>query len=173
MRKAIAALLLAKTLVACSSSEPEAGKATFDADTTPPNPSISLRARALDGRTLTLNVVTHGVDELYGAAFRLSYDPRSLRFVELARGSAFSDRTDVSVLGRETQAGLLIGVATLVGQSRGAPLKAAGEATIATVTLAIDSRSSSRIDFVPGRSVALDEGGREIVLGTSGGRLSF
>ena len=172
MVKKTTTALFGLTLFACASPESEGAKAILEVDRVPPGASISLRAGAFDGKKLTFDLVTRGVDEVYGAAFRLSYDPACLRFVELDRGNAVTDREDALVLGREARPGLLLGVATRVGPSGGVA-SAGDETAIVRVTLAIESRSDTRLELVPGRSVALDATGHEVVLATSGARLSF
>jgi hypothetical protein len=175
MSRATAIVLLGLAVLACSSEEPGSGapRPTFEPDLAPARASITLRAAALDRHHLMLEVVAHGVDELYGAAFRLSYDPSCLRYLALERGSAFFD--DALVLGREARPGLVLGVVTLVGSTpvvteRGSP--AEGTA-IARVSFAIDASSGSRLELVPRRSLAIDGAGHEIMLSTSGARLSF
>jgi len=165
MRGLCASVLVVLSSIGCS-AEPTS-RPMFVSDGAPAAPSLSLRASAIDEQRMTLDVVGHGIDDLYGVAFRMTYDPHIFRFSHLEAGAAFGDSPSVVVVAREARPGLVVAVVTRQGKQSGA---STNDLAVARVTLAISARASGRVELVPSRSVTLSSGGKAMLLTGSGGR---
>lgn len=168
-------LLLLALAVACSSDDGGGGSKpkpeptlTFEADATPPGVALTLRQKELTQDRLVLELVGGSVQDLYGVAFRLSYDSTALTFTQLTAGTAWGGGAPVA-LGVAKTPGLLVGTVSAKGQASGVSGK---EAVLGVVTFTLTERKPSALDFVVQRSALLNTSGKPIEgVGFAGGDL--
>jgi hypothetical protein len=140
----------------------------FQADAAPTGASVALRAKSLTDTELVLEVVATQVTDLYGVAFRLSYDPTVLAFAKLDAGAVWGSPAPLALASDKTP-GLLVGVVTEQGKAAG--LAADGE-VLATVSLSLLRKAESPVAFVPGRNAVVGSDGKaRASVGFAGGAL--
>jgi hypothetical protein len=157
---------LALALAAFGCSADRAGQPAFRHDAAAPGPSLSLRAGATSRTALELEVIGHGIADVYGIALRMSYDPQVFRFEKVERGSVFDGLADVVVVAREARPGLLLVAVTRQGAQAGTT---ADDVELAKVDLRIESLAPSRVELVASRASALAADGTLRNLAVSGG----
>ncbi len=163
MARLAVVLVLLLSLVGCSSGDGGGEKPVgtpsgiaFVAAPPPAGAAVALRAKSLTDTELVLEIVSTGVSDLYGVAFRLSYDPAVLALASFSAGTMWGSPPPLALASQKTP-GLLVGVVTEQG-------KAAGLATdggvLATVTLSLLQKAESPVAFVPGHSAVVGENGK-------------
>jgi Cohesin domain len=176
MTRGTVALVALFALGACSSSDDggsghttPSGSLAFHPAATPAGPSVTLRQKELGGGKLVLELVGHGLSDVYGVAFRLKYDSGVLAYSSLDAGPVVSQGAHVA-LGNAKKSGLLVGVATEKGTVAGA---SANDEVLATVTFAVSAEHATPIDFVAARSAVARASNGESIAGVAfvGGKL--
>lgn len=171
--KRILSLCLGLALVACGSDDgaggaKPAGGLSFQAEATPAGTSVTLRQKALTKDELVLELVGHSLAELYGVAFRLSYDPTALGFQKLEASPAWGGAPPIA-LGAAKTPGLLVGTVTAKGKSAGV---SGSEVVLGTLTFAITAPKPGAVDFVAERSALVATDGKRVAgVGWAGGDL--
>lgn len=173
MRRFALALLLLLTLVACSSddSESSAGPGTkklvFLPTPTASGPSVSLRQKELTDTHLVLELVGHSLPDVYGVAFRLSYDTTFLAFEKQEPGTVLSAPVSLS---SEKTPGLVAGVVS----KKGAVLGVDGsEKALVTVSFKLLQKQPTAIELVLNRNSVIDSKGVPATTSFTGGALGF
>lgn len=167
------ALLLASAALGCSADEdpptPSAHGRSFRSDAPPQGPLVHLRASELTDAQLVLELRARGVDDVYGVAWRLSYDPAVLRFAELDPAPSFGSPGARIYAAAEPRPGLMVGVVSAQGSVPGAD---GSNAAIATIGFDVRARGDARIDFVVERSaVVRSDGSHDASVRFVGGEL--
>ncbi|MCC6902442.1 MAG: hypothetical protein IT377_25950 [Polyangiaceae bacterium] len=158
-------LLLPLAVAGCSSDDdggsskpkPEPTLA-FEADPKPPGVALTLRQKELTQDRLVLELVGSAVQDLYGVAFRLSYDSAALSFTKLDAGPAWGG-APVIALGAAKTPGLLLGAVTAKGTQSGVD---GNEVVLGVVTFALNQQKPSAIDFVAARSAFVGVTGKPV-----------
>lgn len=132
----------------CSDDPPPAsgGALVFEPGPAPAAPAISLRGVEVTPDRVVLEVVGHGLDSLYGVAWRLSYAPDVLALHEMTPAPAWT-----AAAAREGAPGLLVAGISGTGTFPGADVD--GDA-LATLRFDLARSSPTSIDFVVDRSLA-------------------
>ena len=136
--------------------EPEPMTQTvFVADGEPSAPAISLRLASIDDTRVTFDVVGHGIDDMYGVAFRLQTDPAQLEMLSFTATTAIHDA--------KLQApGLGLYVATAVGQSPGISVDGAVVGQITLDRVAALRKADHALRFVTPRSAVITSQGEPL-----------
>ena len=174
----VAAIVLALGLVCapgCNTTEIETkgnGPMAFAAETAPPadGASIVLRSRPLLGTPrghVMVDVVARGAADLHGAAFRVTWDPASLRFVEAQNGPTWSKQ--LVALAKVGTPGQLAVVWTEKGETS---LDATHETVLGTLTFAVESRKSTALAFMQERAQVVDKHGAPVAVTWQGGTVA-
>jgi len=167
-------LLFAFVLAACGSdsggsggSKPK-GSFVFEPASKPAGTAVTLRQKELGKDRLVLELVGHSLADLYGVAFRLSYDPATLAFEKLEASPAWPGSPPIA-LGSAKTPGLLVGTVTEKGKAAGL---SGGEVVIGTLTFALTRAKPGPIDFVADRSALVATSGKRVSgVGWAGGAL--
>ena len=157
--RAAALVLLATIVVGCSDdvtvpADPGPKPAVWVSDGEPSAPSFTLRESALTKTSLALEVVGHGIGNLYGASFRLEVDPNALTLTSFEAAGVFG-ANDI-VQGREPRPGLGFYVITQRGQ---VPGKSVDDEVVAVVRYTRAPDAVSPVRFVVERSDKVDDEG--------------
>jgi hypothetical protein len=119
------ALLVVGAALGCSNVDeivpptPEPGPARFESDAPGTSPAIALELRALTDDALMLDVVGHGLQSVYGIAFRIETDPAVLMLDTLEGSSLWEPMPRSLVRSVEPRPGLGIYVMTAQGRQLG------------------------------------------------------
>lgn len=167
-------LLFAFVLAACGSdgggsggSKPK-GSFVFEPAAKPAGTAVTLRQKELGKDRLVLELVGHSLADLYGVAFRLSYDPATLAFEKLEASPAWPGSPPIA-LGSAKTPGLLVGTVTEKGKAAGL---SGGEVVLGTLTFALTQQKPGPIDFVADRSALVATSGKRVSsVGWAGGAL--
>jgi len=163
LRGALVALLLA---VACgglgcggSSSRDESGAPpyAFQPEGTNDGPVVFLRER-LGGSRVQVDVVARGILEVHGSAFRVTWDPAALSFVQAQAGPSWSSRA--LLLAREAAPGELAVAWAEKGEARGHD--ATSELLLGTLVFEAKGQKGTPLAFRAARSALVDRAGREL-----------
>lgn len=159
MRRCFAIALcgaLSLAALGCSEDDPPKQAAApsqdFVADSPAGGPALSLRLSSKSASSLTLQIVGSGIAETSGVAYRLSYDAAVLSYSAQRVGAGFSAVGDTVAAAKESRPGLLVGAVGVQGPGT----LNAQEVVLAEVDFALPGKGQTRVDFVPGRSAALD-----------------
>jgi len=153
--------LVAALVLACSSSDgggskKPSGGISFVPAPVPAGTSVTLRAKEINEQRLVLEVVAHGVQELYGVAFRLKFDPAALKFEKLEPSSVWDGSPSVS-LGSVPEGGLLLGSVSRKGKANGI---AADGAVVAVLRFEVVQKAASSIQLLANRSILVAPDGK-------------
>lgn len=151
--------MIAVGCVACG-SEPTN---RFQAEPPTEGPALVLAGEASDAE-LELEVSTQHVAELYGAAFRVHYDPGALRYAGLKPGVAFAPARGHVALGRVARPGVVVATVTQTGD---APAVAGGK----LATLRFDRVGAAPTRVALERAALLTAEGRTLRLAGHAGTL--
>lgn len=167
-------LLAAVMALACGSDGGDAGGSkpkgglVFEPEATPAGMAVTLRQKELGKDRLVLELVGHSLADLYGVAFRLSYDPATLAFEKLEASPAWPGSPPIA-LGSAKTPGLLVGTVTEKGKAAGV---SGGEVVLGTLTFALTQQKPGAIDFVADRSALVATSGKRVSsVGWAGGEL--
>jgi hypothetical protein len=154
----------------CNSTEVRTtgkGPMAFAADAPADGASVMLRGRPLEivpRDHVVVDVVARGAKDLHGAAFRVTWDPETLTFVEAQSASAWSKQ--LVSLAKEGAPGQLAVVWTEKGQRS---LDATNETVLGTLTFEIKGRKSTALGFVKERAQVVDKLGAPVTVRWQGG----
>ncbi|MBK7580477.1 MAG: hypothetical protein IPI67_09760 [Myxococcales bacterium] len=170
-------IAFAIALVACSSDDGGGGSAkpkpketfVFEPAATPAGTSVTLRQKELTSERLVLELVGHSVSELYGVAFRLSYDSSVLGFDKLEASSVWSGSPPVT-LGVVKTPGVLVATVTEKGKAAGV---AGSEVVLGQLSFNfVAGQKPASLEFRANRSAVVGTDGRELAkVGWAGGAL--
>ncbi|HVJ93320.1 MAG TPA: cohesin domain-containing protein [Labilithrix sp.] len=140
----------------------------FETDEPTSGPSVFLRGR-VEAPHLVLDLVASGAtNEIHGAAFRLSWDPDKLAFVE-AHGSHAWSKQSVQ-LAKEASPGELLVVWTEKGAVTAIP--AGNETILGSIAYTLKTHEPTTVAFRPDRCTLRDAKGTPIPVSWRGGRLT-
>lgn len=155
-------IIAAIALGACSgddggSSRPTAGVGFVPAPA-PSGVSVSLEERELGADRLVIDVVANGAADLYGAAFRLKYDPAVLAFSKLEPASGWGSAPPI-VLSNAAEPGLLVAVLSNKGKSAGV---SGAKLPLATITFQLVKKEATSLELLATRSALVSAKGKNI-----------
>jgi hypothetical protein len=158
--------------LACSSNDESPGGSdpvrAFQNDEVPSGTVIYVRQKELTANKLVLEVASRNVTDLYGIAWRLSYDPSVLRATEVEPTSVFAV-DNVHAL-REAKPGLLVAATSARGRQAGID---APDTALSVIDFDVLSAGKSRVDFIAERSAIVgSDGKRASGVAWVGGELS-
>jgi hypothetical protein len=169
-----AALALALVCVpGCNSTEVQTrgtGPMSFAADAadaTSDGASVVLRSRPLEIVPINhviVDVVARGAADLHGAAFRVTWDPETLSFVEAHSAPVWS--TQLVARANEGAPGQLAVVWAEKGETS---LNATSETVLGTLTFALRSGKTSPLTFMQERAQVVDKLGAPVAVRWQGG----
>jgi hypothetical protein len=136
-------------------------------DVTSAGASVVLRGRPLEivpRDHVVVDVVARGAKDLHGAAFRVTWDPETLTFVEAQNGAVWSKQL-VSIA-KEGTPGQLAVVWTEKGETS---LDATAETVLGTLTFEIRGRKSTALAFMKERAQVVDKLGVPVTVRWQGG----
>ena len=116
---------------------------------------------------VVVDVVARDAADLHGAAFRVTWDPATLRFVEAQSGPTWSK--EALTLAKEGTAGQLAVVWTEKGEKS---IDAKRETVLGTLTFAIVSRKASALAFMNERAEIVDKSGAPVAVTWQGGAVA-
>lgn len=172
---ACSALLLAATTTfvpGCTSEETRyenaPGLIAFAPEARIEGASVFLRDRLdpLAPNHLVLDVVARGAADIHGAAFRVTWDPEALGFLEAAGGPSWS-RTALAVA-KEGAPGEL---AVAWAEKGEAGIDATGDTVLGTISFDVRSRKGTALAFRTERSQLVDKKGVRVDATWRGGSL--
>ena len=146
------------------------GPMGFAADPPADGATVFLRGRTADASTanrVVVDVVARGAADLHGAAFRVTWDPDALAFVEAASGPPWSKQ--VLAIAKEGSPGQLAVAWTEKGETG---IDASGETVIGTLTFDIRGRKGTTLGFKTERSQLVDKRGARVDAKWSGGTIA-
>ncbi len=135
-----------------------------------PNATVILRSRSLlltPAGQVIVDVVARGATDLHGAAFRMTWDPATLRFVGAQTGPAWSN--GAIALAKEGTPGQLAVVWTEKGETSH---DATGETVLGTLTFAVLSRKSTDLAFMNERAQMVGKSGAPLAVTWRGGTVA-
>ena len=167
-------LALAVAASGCTSDNSQstaAGPAAFAADAPPEGASVFLRAQSNllqlgSPDRVVVDVVARGAADVHGAAFRVTWDPEALGFVEAQSGPPWS-KTMLS-LAKEGSPGQLAVAWTEKGETG---IDASGETVIGTLTFDARGRKGTALGFKSERSQLVDKKGARVAVTWRGGTI--
>lgn len=136
-------------------------------DDTNAGASMMLRGRPLvivPRDHVVVDVVARGTKDLHGAAFRVTWDPEVLVFVEAQSASVWSKQ--LVSLAKEGAPGQLAVVWTQKGETS---LDATAETVLGTLTFEIKGRKSTTLGFMKERAQVVDKLGAPVTMRWQGG----
>ena len=150
---------------------PMAFAATADAqDDGAQGATVLLRSRSLlltPRDHVIVDVVARGAVDLHGAAFRVTWDPATLGFVEAQSGPTWTK--DAVALAKEGTPGQLAVVWTEKGETSH---DATGETVLGTLTFSVLSRKSTALAFMNERAQMVDKSGAPLAVTWRGGTVA-
>ena len=168
---AAAALFAASLAVSgCTSndntSEPPPGPAALTPEADGDGTAVFLRGRTpvAASNRLVVEVVARGAHDLHGAAFRMTWDPDALTFVEASRGDAWSK--NVLAMAKEGSPGQLAVVWTEQGEKG---IDATSETILGTLTFDTRGHKATPLAFKLERSELVDKKGVKVAAKWRGG----
>lgn len=154
----------------CNSTEVRTtgtGPMSFAADAPSHGASVVLRSRPLELVPINhviVDVVARGAPDLHGAAFRVTWDPETLSFVEAQNASVWSKQ--LVALAKEGAPGQLAVVWTEKGETS---LNATAETVLGTLTFEVHGRRSTPLTFMQERAQVVDKRGGAVAVKWQGG----
>jgi len=167
---AVALALALGCVPGCNSTEVVAtgtGPMAFAADAPADGASVVLRSRPLEvvpRDHVIVDVVARGAPDLHGAAFRVTWDPETLSFLEAQNAAVWSKQ--LVALAKEGAPGQLAVVWTEKGETS---LDATSETVLGTLTFEIKSRKSTALAFMQERAEVVDKQGAPVAVKWQGG----
>jgi len=166
----LAFVLLGAAECSSSSRSNGAGPITFVAAAPSEGPSVFLRSQPqsliLPNR-VAFDVVARGAADLHGAAFRLSWDPAALGFIEANGGAPWSKHA--LAMAKEGSPGELAVVWSEKGEMG---IDASGETVLGTVSFEVRGRKGTALAFKSERSQLVDKKGVRVEATWAGGELA-
>ena len=132
--------------------------------------TVILRSRSLlltPSDHVVVDVVARGAADLHGAAFRVTWDPAALSFVEAQSGPTWSK--EAIALAKEGTPGQLAVVWTEKG---GKSVVAKDETVLGTLTFAVVSRKTTALAFMNERAQMVDKSGAPLAVTWRGGTVA-
>jgi hypothetical protein len=142
----------------------------FAADTPSDGATVFLRGREADvaaPNLVMVDVVARGAADLHGAAFRVTWDPEALAFIDAKSGSPWSKQ--VLAMAKEGSPGQLAVAWTERGEIG---IDASGETVIGTLTFDIHGRKGTTLGFKTERSQLVDRKGTLVAVKWIGGSIT-
>lgn len=143
------------------------GPMAFVADAPAEGASVVLRSRPLvvvpRGQVI-VDVVARGAADLHGAAFRVTWDPATMSFVDAHSAPVWSKQ--LVALAKEGTPGQLAVVWTEKGEKS---LDATAETVLGTLTFELESRKSTPLAFMQERAQVVDKLGAPVAVKWQGG----
>jgi hypothetical protein len=174
VRGRAALLALSLGLVSCTTGSthggaPEGTPAVVTEAPPADGAAVFLRGRAelLAPDRLTFDVVARSSVDLHGAAFRMTWDPEALTFVDAASGPAWSRQS--LALAKEAQPGLLLVAWTEKGELG---IDAKGEAVLGTLRFERRGHERAALAFTTPRSQLVDKTGAKIAAAWRGATIT-
>ncbi len=163
------AFSIAALLCGCSADETTAATLVFEPDEAS-TPAISLRQQRLDNKTLVLELMGHGLVDVYGIAFRIEVDANVLGWKGLEVSAPWSNA--VLSVARQPAPGLVVGSITERGQQ--AKAISVDDEVLAVIELPLQKSAPSRIDFASDDCAIVIADGSELgEVSWHGGQLLF
>ncbi len=168
----LALVLVLSCAAACSSNDTHKGASpmTFVAAAPADGPGVFLRPQApsvILPKRISVDVVARGAPDLHGAAFRLSFDPSAVAFIEAVSGAPWSKQA--LALAKEGSPGELAVVWAEKGELG---LDASGETVLGTIVFEVRGRNASAIAFKKERSQLVDKKGVRVEAAWTGGSIA-
>lgn len=159
-------------LAAChgetTSAPAPASSAEFTADDPVTTTSVFLRGHAR-GDQVVVDVVARGAADVHGTAFRLTFDPAVLAYVDVERGAVFS--SGALNVTKEAKPGELMAAWTETG---GTGFAANEETVLGTLTFDVKAHAqTTSMAFRPERSTLIDRRGKAAALAWRGGSFAL
>lgn len=158
----------------CTSSDarPRSAPMTFapEAPAVSEGASVSLSSGGTDpilGNRVLVDVVARGAPDVHGAAFRVTWDPEALAFLEAKSGAPWSKQ--LLSLAKEGSPGQLAVTWTEKGEMG---IDATGETVIGTLVFEVRGRKRTSIGFRPERSLLVDKKGAAVKAKWLGGSIA-
>jgi hypothetical protein len=151
------AITLALGAAACdaSSGGDRAQTLSFDAEPDSEGPVVFLRGRSEQER-IHVDVVARGVSDVHGAAFRVTWDPEAIAFVEAQASGPWSSKA--VLLAREPVPGQLAVAWSEKGEAAGHD--ASAPLVLGTLVFEAKSRKGTALAFRAARSTVVDHRGQ-------------
>jgi hypothetical protein len=145
------------------------GPVAFAAEAPSDGASVFLREQTdpLKLNRFTVDVVVRGAADVHGAAFRVTWDPEALAFVEAASGAAWSKSS--LALAKEGTPGQLAVAWTEKGETG---IDASNETVIGTLTFEARGPKGSALAFKTERSQLVDKKGARVAVAWRGGSIA-
>lgn len=156
MKRAL--LVCALVLAGCGGSKAgdgPPGPVSFAAEPESDGAVVFLRGRT-DGDRVFADVVARGIGDLHGTAFRVTWDPDALGFVEAQHAPAWSDKA--VLLTKEASPGTLVVAWSEKGEVAGHD--ATSPLVLGTLVFDAKSRKGTRVAFRTDRSTVVDHEGK-------------
>jgi cohesin domain-containing protein len=152
--------------VGCSSSKDDAppGPVAFAPEGEGDGAVVFLRGRP-EGNRVTVDVVARGASNIHGVAFRLTWDPEAIGFVEARAGSAWSK--NAVLLAKEGTPGQLAVAWSEKGE--GATVDAKTDIVLGALVFDVKGRKAATVSFKTERSALVDPKGTPIRVSWRGG----
>ena len=147
---------------------PGGGPVSFAADPSSDGPSVTLRGRtaALAPSRLEVEVVARGAPDLHGAAFRVTWDPAALTFVEAKSEAPWSK--NAMAMAKEGAPGQLAVVWTEQGERS---IDASKETVLGTLVFHARGHKATPLTFKVERSQLVDKKGERVEAQWRGGTI--
>ena len=116
---------------------------------------------------VVVDVVARGAAGLHGAAFRVTWDPEALGFLDAQSGAPWSKQ--VLALAKEGSPGQLAVAWTEKGETS---IDASGETVIGTLTFEVRGRKGTALGFLAERSQLVDKKGARVDVKWLGGAIT-
>jgi hypothetical protein len=132
--------------------------------------TVSLSGGTVDAifpNRVVLDVVARGARDVHGAAFRVTWDPESLGFVEARSGAPWSRQ--VVALAKEGSPGQLAVAWTEKGETG---IDASGETVIGTLVFELRGDKGTALSFKTERSLLVDKRGAPVTTKWAGGSIA-
>ena len=166
---AASALVLVATLSGCGGSKANdtpPGPVSFAAEPESDGAVVFLRGRT-EGDRVFADVVARGITDVHGAAFRVTWDPDALSFVEAQRSPAWSPKA--VLLAKEGAPGTLAVAWTEKGEAMGHD--ASTPLVLGTLVFDAKSRKGTRIAFRTDRSTVVNHEGKTQAVAWRAGKI--
>jgi len=157
----------------CTSSDTQTyggGPMKFVSASPPEGPSVLLRSQppsVLLPNRITVDVVARGAADLNGAAFRLSWDPAALGFIEATNGASWSKQA--LAMAKEGSPGELAVVWAERGETG---IDANAETVLGTIVFEVHGHKGTTLGFKSERSQLVDKKGVRVEATWAGGQIA-
>lgn len=166
----VSALTLVATLSACGGSkagDTPPGPVSFAAEPESDGAVVFLRGRT-EGDRVFADVVARGMTDVHGTAFRVTWDPDALAFVEAQHSPAWSSKA--VLLTKEAAPGTLAVAWSEKGETAGHD--ASSPLVLGTLVFDAKSRKGTPIAFRTGRSMVVNHEGKPQAVAWRAGSVS-